>query len=117
MHFIEHLLATYPHVHIHADKRQRVQDIVDQLIHDGRALLQVVADYDFTLTIYEKDGHMLPSTHAVIENDDRVRVSPSVRSRLVVVIVRDARTNSKRLFSRFSCLMVHLFENKPTDYA
>ncbi|CAF1081477.1 unnamed protein product [Rotaria sordida] len=72
MNFIENLLKTNSHVHIHNDKRVYVEQTIHSLINDGRKMLHVVADFDFTLTMYEKNGVVLPSTYAVIENDDRV---------------------------------------------
>jgi hypothetical protein len=74
MNFIEKLLKENSHVHIHDDKRLDVEEIIRSLINDGRNMLHVVADFDFTLTMYEKDGVTLPSTFGVIEWNDRVRV-------------------------------------------
>jgi hypothetical protein len=74
MNFIEKLLKENSHVHIHDDKRLDVEEIIRSLINDGRKMLHVVADFDFTLTMYEKDGVTLPSTFGVIEWNDRVRV-------------------------------------------
>lgn len=75
MSFIEKLLKENKHVHIHEDKRDFVEQTIRSLICDGRKMLHVVADFDFTLTIYEKDGIILPSTYGVIESDDQVIVS------------------------------------------
>ncbi|CAF1114234.1 unnamed protein product [Rotaria sp. Silwood1] len=72
MSFIENLLQTNSHVHIHNDKRVYVEQTIRSLINDGRKMLHIVADFDFTLTMYEKNGVALPSTFAVIEGDDRV---------------------------------------------
>jgi len=72
MNFVEKLLKDNSHVHIHDDKRLDVEEIIRSLINDGRNMLHVVADFDFTLTMYEKDGIMLPSTFGVIERNDRV---------------------------------------------
>lgn len=69
------LIETNPSVHIRDDKREHVQRTLQALAKDGRSMLHVVADFDFTLTMYEKDGVALPSTYAVIENDERVKVS------------------------------------------
>ena len=74
MSFIENLLRLHPSLHVHADKQDDVEQIIVSLMRDGRHMLHVVADFDFTLTMYEKDGVILPSTHAVIESDDRVKV-------------------------------------------
>jgi hypothetical protein len=74
MSFIEKILKNNSHVHIHDDKRVYVEEIIRSLINDGRKMLHVVADFDFTLTMYEKDGAVLPSTFAVIEDNERVRV-------------------------------------------
>ena len=67
MSFIEKLLTENSHVHIHDDKRIYVEQIIRSLINDGRKMLHVVADFDFTLTMYEKNGVHLPSTFGVIE--------------------------------------------------
>ena len=75
MSLIEKIVQTSPHVHIDDDKREFVERTLRALINDGREMLHVVADFDFTLTVYEKDGVILPSTYAVIEGDDRVTVS------------------------------------------
>lgn len=74
MSLIDNLLQTSSHVHIADDKREFVEQTIRSLINDGRHMLHVVADFDFTLTVYEKDGVVLPSTYAVIEGDDRVTV-------------------------------------------
>jgi hypothetical protein len=94
MSFIEKLLKDNSHVHIHDDKRDFVEQTIRSLINDGRSMLHVVADFDFTLTVYEKDGVVLPSTHGVIEGDERVTV-------------RNFQDKIKRpLISLFSCQMV-----------
>jgi hypothetical protein len=59
MSFIEKLLKDNSHVHIHDDKRDFVEQTIRSLINDGRSMLHVVADFDFTLTV---------------EGDERVRV-------------------------------------------
>jgi hypothetical protein len=74
MSFIEKLLEDNLHVHIHENKREFVEQTIRSLINDGRGMLHVVADFDFTLTMYEKDGEILPSTYGVIENNERVKV-------------------------------------------
>jgi len=74
MNFIEKLLQDNLHVHIQEDKRIFVEETIRSLINDGRNMLHVVADFDFTLTMYEKDGTILPSTFAVIENNKQVTV-------------------------------------------
>jgi hypothetical protein len=75
MNFIEKLLNENSHVHIHDDKHIYVEEIIRSLINDGRKMLHVVADFDFTLTMFEKDGVILPSTFGVIESSNRIRVS------------------------------------------
>lgn len=75
MSFIDNLLKTNSHVHIHHDKRNHVEQTIRSLMNDGREMLHVVTDFDHTLTMYEKDGTALPSTFGVIEGDDRVKVS------------------------------------------
>ena len=74
MNFIEKLLNENSHVHIHDDKRIYVEQILRSLINDGRKMLHVVADFDFTLTMYEKNGVISPSTFGVIELNPRVTV-------------------------------------------
>jgi hypothetical protein len=74
MTFIDKLLKDNLHVHIHDDKKVYVEQVLRSLINDGRKMLHVVADFDFTLTMYEKDGVILPTTFGVIESNDRVTV-------------------------------------------
>ncbi|CAF4290927.1 unnamed protein product, partial [Rotaria magnacalcarata] len=68
------LLKNNSHVHVHNDKLAYVEQTIRSLISDGRKMLHVVADFDYTLTMYEKDGVILPSTFAVIESNDGVKV-------------------------------------------
>ncbi|CAF1263656.1 unnamed protein product [Rotaria sordida] len=74
MNLIKKILNENSHVHIHDDKRTYVEDIVQSLINDRRKMLHVVADFDFTLTIYEKNGIILPSTFGVIESNHHVKL-------------------------------------------
>jgi hypothetical protein len=74
MSFIEKLLTDNSHVHIHDDKRVHVEHVIRSIINDGQKMLHVVADFDFTLTIFEKNGKILPSTFGVIESNNRVKV-------------------------------------------
>ncbi|CAF1291172.1 unnamed protein product [Rotaria magnacalcarata] len=74
MNFIENLLKNNSHVHVHNDKLAYVEQTIRSLISDGRKMLHVVADFDYTLTMYEKDGVILPSTFAVIESNDGVKL-------------------------------------------
>jgi hypothetical protein len=101
MNFIEKLLNDTSHVHIHDDKRVHVEQIIRSLINDGRKMLHVVADFDFTLTMYEKDGVILPSTFGVIESNDHVTVRISSSCRVLIIL--------------FSCPMVHYFVIKPDN--
>jgi hypothetical protein len=102
MSFVEKILKENPHVHIHDDKRAQVEETIRSLINDGRSMLHVVADFDFTLTMFEKNGVLLPSTFGVIERNDRIAVSYSILFEL------------QSLFC-FSYLMVHYFEIKPEN--
>jgi hypothetical protein len=87
MSFIEKLLKENSYVHIHDEKRVQVEEIISSLINDGRSMLHVVADFDFTLTMYEKNGVVLPSTFGVIEEEDRVRVRLIYLSfRLIIIL-------------------------------
>jgi hypothetical protein len=74
MNLIEKILNENSHVHIHEDKRVYVEETIRSLIQDGRSLLHVVADFDFTLTMYEKDGVLLPSTFGIIQSNDQIAV-------------------------------------------
>ena len=74
MTFIERLLRLHPSLQVQNDKRDYVEQILASMKRDGRQMLHVVADFDYTLTMYEKDDVTLPSTHAVVESDDRVKV-------------------------------------------
>jgi len=74
MTFIDKLLNSNPHVHIHEEKKAMVEQTIHSLINDGRKMLHVVADFDFTLTVFEKDGVILPSTFGVIESNDEIKV-------------------------------------------
>jgi hypothetical protein len=88
MSFIEKLLKENSYVHIHDEKRVQVEEIISSLINDGRSMLHVVADFDFTLTMYEKNGVVLPSTFGVIEEEDRVRVRLIYLSfRLIIILI------------------------------
>jgi hypothetical protein len=78
MSFIEKLLNANSHVHIHDDKRDDVEQIIRLLINDGRKMLHVVADFDHTLTMYEKDGLILPSAFGVIQCNDTVTVRTDI---------------------------------------
>jgi hypothetical protein len=71
---IETFLLAHPHIHIHDDKRAHVKQLIRSLIDDGRQRLHVVADFDFTMTIYEKDGQRSASTFGVVESNDRIKV-------------------------------------------
>lgn len=79
MHLLDELLKANAHVHVHEEKRAHVDEVLRSLIRDGRSMLHVVADFDFTLTMYEKDGVVLPSTFGVIESNDFIRVSANAR--------------------------------------
>ncbi|CAF3121145.1 unnamed protein product [Rotaria socialis] len=72
MNLVEKLLSENSHVHIRDDKRAAVEQTVRSLISEGRQMLHVVADFDFTLTMYEKNGVILPSTFGVIESNDQI---------------------------------------------
>ncbi|CAF1015558.1 unnamed protein product [Rotaria sp. Silwood1] len=74
MSLIEKILNENSHVHIHDDKRTYVEDTVRSLLNDGRKMLHVVADFDFTLTVYEKNGVILPSTFGVIESNEQIKL-------------------------------------------
>jgi hypothetical protein len=74
MSFIEKLLTDNSHVHIHDDKRVHVEHVIRSIINDGQKMLHVVADFDFTLTVYERNGVTLPTTFGVIEANDQVTV-------------------------------------------
>jgi hypothetical protein len=74
MHFIDKLLTDNSHVHIDDKKKLIVEQIICSLINDGRKMLHVVADFDFTLTVYERNGVTLPTTFGVIEANDQVTV-------------------------------------------
>ncbi|CAF1369163.1 unnamed protein product [Adineta ricciae] len=74
MNLLANILQTNPHVHVHDDKRAYVDDALRSMVKDGRKMLHVVADFDFTLTMYEKDGMALPSTFGVIESNDYIKL-------------------------------------------
>lgn len=79
MNVLETLLAKFPSVRVQPEKRLAVARLLERLIKDGREQLHVIADFDFTLTRYEKNGKRLPSTFAVIESDPRVKVKFATR--------------------------------------
>lgn len=97
MESIQKYLRENPHIHIADDKRSQVEQTIRSLINDGRKLLHVVADFDFTLTMYEKNNLVLPSTFGVIEDNDEIRVRRSNPS-----------TDLSTSFS-FSCPMEHYY--------
>lgn len=74
MESIEKFLQENPQIHIADEKRSAVEKTIRSLINDGRKMLHVVADFDFTLTMYEKNDVVLPSTFGVIEDNDDIRV-------------------------------------------
>ena len=74
MNFIDKLLKSNSHVHIDDKKKIHVEQIICSLINDGRKMLHVVADFDFTLTVFERNGVTLPTTFGVIEANDQVTV-------------------------------------------
>ena len=88
MSFIERLLKTNSHVHVHNDKRARVEQTIHALISDGQEMLHIVVNFDFRLTMYEKDGLNLPSTFAFIEDDERVKVRISVLFTIQIIHIR-----------------------------
>lgn len=72
---LDELLRLHPELHVHDAKRTRVGQILESLIKDGRHLLHFVTDFDFTLTVFEKHGVVLPTSFGVIENSNRVKVN------------------------------------------
>lgn len=74
MSFLENLLKDNKNVHIHPDKQDFVEQTLHALIKDGRKMLHVVADFDYTLTLHEKNGERLPTTYAILEDDARITV-------------------------------------------
>ena len=83
MNLLANILQTNPHVHVHDDKRAYVVDVLRSMVTDGRTMLHVVADFDFTLTMYEKDGMVLPSTFGVIESNDYIKVRKTLGGMLL----------------------------------
>ncbi|XP_071943235.1 cytosolic 5'-nucleotidase 3-like [Antedon mediterranea] len=53
--------------HIHIKDPDRVEEIVTALIKGGRNKLQVISDFDRTITRYKCNGIILPTTHAILE--------------------------------------------------
>ncbi|CAF0801908.1 unnamed protein product [Adineta ricciae] len=74
MNWTEKFLQTFPQAHIQDDKRAHVEEVIKAMIKDGRSMLHVVADFDFTLSTYDNNGDPAPSTFAVIETDERVQL-------------------------------------------
>jgi hypothetical protein len=95
MSFVERLLKDNSHVHIQENKRTFVEETIRSLINNGRSMLHVVADFDFTLTVYEKDGIILPSTHGVIEGNGKVIV------RYLNLIIVSREINLSNLVARW----------------
>lgn len=75
MSFVEKLRQKFSYVHVAEEKKILVDEILRTLIDGGRKKIHVVVDFDFTLTQYEKDGKDLPSTYAVIESYQHVKVN------------------------------------------
>lgn len=53
--------------HVHVRDRQHVQQVLDKMIADGPNKLQVVADFDRTLTKFTHRGHVCATCHNVLE--------------------------------------------------
>lgn len=84
MNLLENILQTNPHVHVQDEKRAHVDDVLRSMVKDGRKMLHVVADFDFTLTMYEKDGLVLPSTFGVIESNNYIKVSNKTLDKMIL---------------------------------
>ncbi|CAM4842529.1 unnamed protein product [Rotaria magnacalcarata] len=72
MEIIENILHKNPHVHIHDDKRASAERTLRSLIDDGRKMLHVVTDFDYTLTMFIKNGVTLATTFGVIYSQSPV---------------------------------------------
>ncbi|XP_063955209.1 cytosolic 5'-nucleotidase 3-like [Lytechinus pictus] len=54
--------------HVHIRDPERVASIIAQLVKDGRQNLQVVADFDRTITRFMFEGRKVPTCHAVLDD-------------------------------------------------
>lgn len=89
---INKFIRENPHIHISEQKRDRVEQTIRNLVEQGRKMLHVVADFDFTLTMHRKNGVTLPSTFGVIESNDTVMVREPRNyflSRLFFVMIKN----------------------------
>lgn len=53
--------------HVHIGNPEHVKKVIEQLIQDGPDKLQIVADFDRTLTKYIHKGHLCATCHNVLE--------------------------------------------------
>lgn len=62
------MMQEFQKKHVHIRDPERVEEIVTQLIKDGRHKLQVVSDFDRTITRYILEGRKVPTCHAVLDD-------------------------------------------------
>ena len=60
------ILGNNPKIHIR--NPQHVHKVLTKFTHDGPACLQVISDFDRTLTKHSSNGKLCPSSHAVLED-------------------------------------------------
>ncbi|XP_074649626.1 7-methylguanosine phosphate-specific 5'-nucleotidase-like isoform X2 [Tubulanus polymorphus] len=55
---------------VHIRDLDYVKDILQQMIEDGKDKLQVIADFDRTLTKYSHNGQLVPTSHGIMDDSD-----------------------------------------------
>ncbi|XP_013397691.1 cytosolic 5'-nucleotidase 3 [Lingula anatina] len=55
-------------VHVHIKDRDRVEQILLKLVEGGKEKLQIVADFDFTLSKFTEKGNRCSSTHNILDS-------------------------------------------------
>jgi 5'-nucleotidase len=72
---------------IHIKNEERFKEKLKKLIKDGRKSIQVVTDFDMTITKYWKDGKRSPSSHCIIAENP--------------LFAEDARKRSTELINKY----------------
>ncbi|KAK7097688.1 hypothetical protein V1264_004629 [Littorina saxatilis] len=67
--------------HVHIKDPERVAKIIKQMMDDAHHKLQVVADFDRTLSKYAHAGHVCSTTHGVLEDSDHMPEEFKVKAR------------------------------------
>ncbi|XP_071486042.1 cytosolic 5'-nucleotidase 3-like [Diadema antillarum] len=61
------MMQVFQKKHVHIRDPEKVEEKVTQLIRDGRNKLQVVSDFDRTITRFMHNGRKIPTCHGVLD--------------------------------------------------